>query len=54
MSKYLFEVTQDHHKNEIAIGLDMGYSKMYGNLRLSLTLLKYTIHFTIDWEPKNV
>ena len=54
MSKYLFEITPDHHKNEINLGIDFGYSKMYGNLRLSLTLLHYTIHFTIDWEPKNV
>jgi hypothetical protein len=50
MSNYVFGITTDYNGNEISLGIDMGYSKMYSNLRLSLTLLKYTIHFTIDWE----
>ena len=54
MSKYLFEITPDRHENEITLGIDFGYSRKYGNLRLSLSLLTYCIHFTIDWEPKHV
>jgi hypothetical protein len=54
MSKYLFEITPDPHENEINLGIDLGYSKKWGNLRLSLSLFTITIHFTIDWEPKRV
>jgi hypothetical protein len=54
MSKYMFEITPHRHENEINVGIDMGYSKRWGNLRFSLSLMFFTIHFTIDWEPKSV
>ncbi len=54
MSKYKFEILPDRHENEINLGIDIGYSKKWGNLRMSLSLLTYTVHFTIDWEPKHV
>jgi len=54
MSKYLLEISKDHHEHEINLGIDFGYSKKWGFLRISISLFTYTINFTIDWKVENV
>ena len=44
----------DKHKNELSVGLNIAYSKKWCFFSLSFDFLKYTYHFNIAWESKNV
>ena len=42
------------HEKELSFGLDSGFSRYYGNFRLSISLLFRTYYINLDWETKNV
>jgi hypothetical protein len=54
MSKYLWQALVDHHENETSLGINLGASWYWKSLRISISVMHYTLHLSIDKAYENV
>jgi hypothetical protein len=54
MSNYLWDITLDEHDKEFSLGINLGASWYYKSLRITLSFMKHSLHFSIERMWKDV
>lgn len=54
MFNYLWDITLDHHENEMSLGINLGASWHYKSLRTTISFMTYSLHFSIERKWQDV